>query len=578
MNPNNPLIVQSDRTILLEVDHPLHTEARDALAQFAELEKSPEHIHTYRLSPLSLWNAAAGGLNAQAVLDQLQLYSKYAIPSNVAVDIREYISRYGRLKLIREGEALLLVSDDAALLTEVMRNRRTQPFLLRQLNSRTLQVDASRRGHIKQALIHLGFPAEDLAGYTDGSPLPLQLRTETLLGKAFEPRAYQSAAAAAFYAGGAPSGGSGVVVLPCGAGKTIVGLATMADVQRATLILTPNTIAVRQWISELLDKTDLPSEMVGEYSGDRKEICPITVSTYQILTYRKHGKAQDSERLEDVELNEENFPHFALFTGYDWGLIIYDEVHLLPAPVFRITAEIQARRRLGLTATLVREDGRETDVFSLIGPKKYDVPWRELERQGWIATAECHEVRVGMTEDEQLNYAMTEEREKYRLAAESPAKLPVVRFLAQKHLNDQVLIIGQYLEQLTLLANELDAPLITGRTSNKQREKLYEQFRSGTIKRLVVSKVANFAIDLPDANVAIQVSGTFGSRQEEAQRLGRILRPKEDGSLAYFYSVVTRDSRDQEFSANRQLFLTEQGYRYIIEDGEALLAGVPQSI
>jgi DNA excision repair protein ERCC-3 len=576
MNPNNPLIVQSDRTILLEVEHPLHAEARDALAQFAELEKSPEHIHTYRLSPLSLWNAAAGGMDAATVLDLLNSYSKYPIPSNVAVDIREYISRYGRLKLIREGEALLLVSDDAALLAEVMRNRRTQPFLLRQLNSRTIQVDASRRGHIKQALIHLGFPAEDLAGYTEGSPLPVKLRTETPSGKEFAPRAYQSAAAAAFYAGGAPSGGSGVVVLPCGAGKTIVGLATIADIQRATLILTPNTIAVRQWIAELLDKTDLPPEMIGEYTGDRKEICPITVSTYQILTYRKHTNknGHEDDELDEAALTEENFPHFALFTSYDWGLIIYDEVHLLPAPVFRITAEIQARRRLGLTATLVREDGRETDVFSLIGPKKYDVPWRELERQGWIATAECHEIRVGMSEDEQLNYAMAEEREKYRMAAESPTKLPVARFLAEKHRDDQVLIIGQYLDQLKLLASELEAPLITGRTSNAQREKLYEQFREGKIKRLVVSKVANFAIDLPDANVAIQVSGTFGSRQEEAQRLGRILRPKQDGSLAYFYSVVTRDSRDQDFSANRQLFLTEQGYRYVIEDAEDLLARV----
>jgi DNA excision repair protein ERCC-3 len=574
MNPNNPLIVQSDRTLLLEVDHPLHAEARDALAQFAELEKSPEHIHTYRLSPLSLWNAAAGGMDAQRVLDLLTLYSKYPIPSNVAVDIREYISRYGRLKLIREGEALLLVSDDSALLTEVMRNRRTLPFLLRQINSRTLQVDASRRGHIKQALIHLGFPAEDLAGYTEGSPLPLQLRSETLSGKVFAPRAYQSAAAAAFYAGGAPSGGSGVVVLPCGAGKTIVGLVTMADIGRATLILTPNTIAVRQWISELRDKTDLPPEMIGEYTGDRKEICPITVSTYQILTYRKHTKDQENGELDEEALTEENFPHFALFTSYDWGLIIYDEVHLLPAPVFRITAEIQARRRLGLTATLVREDGRETDVFSLIGPKKYDVPWRELERQGWIATAECHEIRVGMNENEQLNYAMADEREKYRLAAETPAKLEVARFLAEKHQDDQVLIIGQYLDQVKLLAEELNAPLITGRTSNAQRERLYELFRAGKIKRLVVSKVANFAIDLPDANVAIQVSGTFGSRQEEAQRLGRILRPKQDGSLAYFYSIVTRDSRDQDFSANRQLFLTEQGYRYVIEDAEKLLAGV----
>ena len=558
MNPNNPLIVQSDKTILLEVDHPQHAEARDALAQFAELEKSPEHIHTFRLSPLSLWNAAAGGMNAEMVLELLALYSKYAIPTSIATDIRDYMSRYGRIKLIREGDALLLTSSDAALIAEILHHKRTQPYVLRQLNSHTIQVDASRRGHIKQALIHIGFPAEDLAGYTDGSPLPMQLRSTTLQGKEFAPRMYQNAAAAAFYAGGAPSGGSGVVVLPCGAGKTIVGLAAIADIQRATLILSPNTVAVRQWISEILDKTNIPPEMVGEYSGERKEICPITVSTYQILTYRRS--------------EEEDFPHFSLFTSFDWGLIIYDEVHLLPAPVFRITAEIQARRRLGLTATLVREDGREADVFSLIGPKKYDVPWRELERQGWIATAECHEIRVSMTEDEQLNYAIAEEREKYRLAAESPAKLTVTRYLVRRHSDDQVLIIGQYIDQLKTLAEELDAPLLTGRTPVKQREKLYEQFRSGKLKRLVVSKVANFAIDLPDANVAIQVSGTFGSRQEEAQRLGRILRPKSDGGLAYFYSIVTRDTRDQDFSANRQLFLTEQGYRYVIEDAEGLLA------
>ena len=558
MNPNNPLIVQSDKTILLEVDHPQHAEARDALAQFAELEKSPEHIHTFRLSPLSLWNAAAGGMNAEMVLELLALYSKYAIPTSIATDIRDYMSRYGRIKLIREGDALLLTSSDVALIAEILHHKRTQPYVLRQLNNHTIQVDASRRGHIKQALIHIGFPAEDLAGYTDGSPLPMQLRSTSLQGKEFEPRMYQKAAAAAFYAGGAPSGGSGVVVLPCGAGKTIVGLAAIADIQRATLILSPNTIAVRQWISEILDKTNLPPEMVGEYSGERKDICPITVSTYQILTYRRS--------------EEEDFPHFSLFTSFDWGLIIYDEVHLLPAPVFRITAEIQARRRLGLTATLVREDGREADVFSLIGPKKYDVPWRELERQGWIATAECHEIRVSMTEDEQLNYAIAEEREKYRLAAESPAKLTVTRYLARRHSDDQVLIIGQYIDQLKALAEELDAPLLTGRTAVKQREKLYEQFRNGELKRLVVSKVANFAIDLPDANVAIQVSGTFGSRQEEAQRLGRILRPKSDGGLAYFYSIVTRDTRDQDFSANRQLFLTEQGYRYVIEDAERLLA------
>ncbi len=529
MNPSNPLIVQSDRTILLEVDHPLHAEARDAVAQFAELEKSPEHIHTYRLSPLSLWNAAAGGMTAQTIIELLTSYSKYDIPANIIFEIREYIGRYGRI------------------------------------------INAARRGHIKQALIHIGFPAEDLAGYTDGSPLPMKLRPFTAEGKPFEPRAYQYGASAAFYAGGAPSGGSGVIVLPCGAGKTIVGLVTMADIQRATLILSPNTIAVRQWIQEIIDKTDVPPEMIGEYTGDRKEICPITVSTYQILTYRRPNTKEQATKAIDEPV-EDDFPHFSLFTGYDWGLIIYDEVHLLPAPVFRITAEIQARRRLGLTATLVREDGREADVFSLIGPKKYDVPWRELERQGWIATAECHEIRTGMTEDEQLNYAVSDEREKYRIAAESPEKFNVVRFLAQRHRDDQVLIIGQYIDQLKIIAEELDAPLLMGKTSNKQREKLYEQFRRGEIKRMVVSKVANFAIDLPDANVAIQVSGTFGSRQEEAQRLGRILRPKADGGLAYFYSIVTRDTRDQEFSANRQLFLTEQGYRYVIEDAEELLA------
>lgn len=573
MKPDNPIIVQSDRTILLEVDHPQHAEARDALAQFAELEKSPEHIHTYRLSPLSLWNAAAGGMNAQQIVDMLTQYSKYAIPSNISSDIREYINRYGRIKLIRSGDDLLLTSEDVALIAEVLHHKRTQPFLLGQIDSHTLRVDSSRRGHIKQALIHIGFPAEDLAGYTDGSALPLHLRPETLLGKSFEPRGYQYAAAGAFYAGGAPSGGSGVVVLPCGAGKTIVGLATMADVQRATLILTPNTVAVRQWIQEIIDKTDIPPEMVGEYTGERKDIAPITVSTYQILTYRRNkNKDKDKDKEDGDEDDQDNFPHFSLFTSYDWGLIIYDEVHLLPAPVFRVTAEIQARRRLGLTATLVREDGREADVFSLIGPKKYDVPWRELEQQGWIATAECHEIRVGLSEDEQMTYAMAEVRDKYRIAAETPAKLRVTRHLVEQHCNDQILIIGQYIEQLKVLAEELQAPLLTGKTPNGQREKLYDQFRRGEIKRLVVSKVANFAIDLPDANVAIQVSGTFGSRQEEAQRLGRILRPKSDGSLAYFYSIVTRDTRDQEFSANRQLFLTEQGYRYIIEDAEELLA------
>ncbi len=552
---SNPTVVQGDRTILLEVDSPLYAEARDALLQFAELEKSPEHIHTYRLTPLSLWNAAAAGLDASRVLELLARYSKYDLPPNVVSDVREYIGRYGRLKLVRDGSDLLLRSADVALIAQVERQKRVHAFILGRRDTHTLVVDPARRGHVKQALIAIGFPAEDLAGYTHGEPLHFALRAATRADEPFALRPYQNAAVDAFYAGGASSGGAGVVVLPCGAGKTMVGIGAMAAVQRATLILTPNTIAVRQWIAELLDKTTLTADQVGEYTGERKDIRPITVTTYQILTYRPS--------------EESDFPHFGLVTGHNWGLIVYDEVHLLPAPVFRITAEIQARRRLGLTATLVREDGREADVFGLIGPKRFDVPWRELEQQGWIATAECHELRVALPEEQRLNYAVAEEREKYRMAAENPVKTQLVRALVARHSDDQVLIIGQYLDQLKQLADDLDAPLLTGRTNTAQREKLYDAFRRGELRLLVVSKVANFAIDLPDANVAIQVSGTFGSRQEEAQRLGRLLRPKSDGRPAHFYTIVTRDTRDQDFSANRQLFLTEQGYRYSIEDAEA---------
>jgi DNA excision repair protein ERCC-3 len=551
---SNPLVVQSDRTLLLEVDHPLYAETRDALAQFAELEKSPEHIHTYRLTALSLWNAAAAGLEAGTVISLLTQYSKYELPPVIISDVRDYMGRYGKLRLIRQDNELVLSSNDPILIAEVARQKRMQPYIIGQKDGNNLVVDPARRGHVKQALVAIGYPAKDLAGYTDGSPLLFSRRELTQTDQPFVMRPYQEAAVDAFYVNGTVSGGSGVVVLPCGAGKTIVGIGAMADIQRATLILTPNTVAVRQWIAELLDKTTLTPAEVGEYTGDRKDIRPVTVTTYQILTYRP---SEDGD-----------FPHFGLVTGHDWGLIIYDEVHLLPAPVFRLTAEIQARRRLGLTATLVREDGREADVFGLIGPKRFDVPWRELERQGWIATAECHEIRVALPEDQRMTYALSEEREKYRMAAENPVKTEVVQELLARHSHDQVLIIGQYLDQLKLLASLLKAPLLSGRTNNSQREKLYDQFRRGEIKRLVVSKVANFAIDLPDANVAIQVSGTFGSRQEEAQRLGRLLRPKADGRPAHFYTIVTRDTRDQDFSANRQLFLTEQGYRYTIEDAE----------
>jgi len=549
-NPDNPIIVQSDKTVLLEVDNDCYEEARDALARFAELVKSPEHIHTYRITPLSLWNAAAAGMKAQAIVDTLVHYGKYDLPDNVRVDILEYVSRYGRVKLVKEDGNLLLTSTDEALIAEILHHKKIQPFIKSQRDPGALFIDPAHRGRIKQVLVEFGFPAEDLAGYVEGAPLPIQLRAVTFSGQLFALRRYQQEAVDVFHAGGSARGGSGVIVLPCGAGKTVVGLGAMAELQCATLILTTSTVAVRQWIDEILDKTTISPDEVGEYTGLQKDIKPITISTYQIMTYRKR--------------KTDEFPHFALFDQRDWGLIIYDEVHLLPAPVFRITAEIQARRRLGLTATLVREDGREEDVFSLIGPKKYDVPWKDLEKQGWIATAECHEIRLPLPESERMAYAVAEDRDKYRIAAENENKLPIIAQLLEKHREDNVLIIGQYLDQLKTIARQTQAPLITGKTPARDRQKLFDAFRAGEVRLLVVSKVANFSIDLPDANVAIQVSGTFGSRQEEAQRLGRILRPKKNGLLAHFYSVVTRDTRDQDYAAKRQLFLTEQGYHYDI--------------
>ena len=557
-NPQNPLIIQSDRTVLLEVDNPLYESARDELARFAELEKSPEHIHTYRITSLSLWNAAASGLRTAEILETLERYTKYDVPQNIIVEIGDYVSRYGRVKLIKApDEGLLLHADDAALITEIIHSKSVKSMLGQQIDSQTIRVLSHLRGHLKQALIKIGFPVEDLAGYVSGTALDIMPRSITQSGVPFDLRDYQREAVTVFYAGGGAQGGSGVIALPCGAGKTIVGLGAMFETKCHALILSTTTIAVRQWIDELLDKTTISREEVGEYTGDRKEIRPITVTTYQILTYRR-SKSED-------------FIHLGLFSEMDWGLIIYDEVHLLPAPVFRMTAEIQARRRLGLTATLVREDGREDDVFSLIGPKRYDVPWKQLEAQGWIATAECTEIRVELPEFLKMPYAVASARKKFRIASENPRKFQIVHQLIERHRSDQVLVIGQYIDQLKEIAAHLNAPLIMGQTTNIERGKLYDKFRRGEVKLLVVSKVANFAIDLPDANVAIQISGTFGSRQEEAQRLGRILRPKDNGSIAYFYSIVTRDSRDQEFAMNRQLFLTEQGYSYTIQHEDAYL-------
>jgi DNA excision repair protein ERCC-3 len=560
-DPTNPLIVQGDRSILVEVDNPKYAEARDALAPFAELEKSPEHIHTYRLTPLSLWNAAAAGHSAAEMVEVLTRLSKFPVPANLPPDITEIVSRYGRVQLHKhestDGPALKMVCQDSSLLEELIRQPKVRGYLGPRLDKHSFQVDTAHRGVIKQALIVVGYPAEDLAGYTEGEPLEIGIRTVATTGQPFLVRDYQTQAVETFYAGGDVRGGSGVIVLPCGAGKTIVGIAAMGRIQRKTLVLTTGITSVKQWRREILDKTFLEEHQVKEYTGETKDIGPVTLATYQILTHRNS--------------KNDNYVHFGLFDEQDWGLIIYDEVHLLPAPVFRVTANIQARRRLGLTATLVREDSLEADVFTLIGPKKFDVPWRELEQRGWIAEATCSEVRVALPESVRMEYAVAEAREKFRIASENPAKEDVVAALLERYKDSRVLIIGQYLSQLRQLARRFELPLITGSTSQETREQLYREFRAGSLRHIILSKVGNFALDLPDANVLIQVSGTFGSRQEEAQRLGRILRPKSGGEVAHFYTLVSRDTREQDFAHHRQLFLTEQGYAYEIADGWELI-------
>lgn len=542
---DGPLIVQSDKTVLLEVAHPDAPKARAALAPFAELERAPEHIHTYRITPLALWNARAAGFDAEQAVDVLERFSRFPVPQPLLVDVAETMARYGRLKLVKHpAHGLILEADDPAILTEVTRSKKIIPLVASRIDDTTIPVHPSARGQIKQELTKLGWPVEDLAGYVDGESHPIALNHD---GWAL--RDYQQYAAESFW-----EGGSGVVVLPCGAGKTIVGAASMAQAQTTTLILVTNTVAGRQWRDELLRRTTLTPEEIGEYSGEKKEIRPVTIATYQVVTRKTKGEYRALE----------------LFDSRDWGLIIYDEVHLLPAPVFRMAADLQSRRRLGLTATLVREDGREDDVFSLIGPKRYDAPWKELEMAGYIATAECVEVRTTLGDDERLTYATAETRERYRLAACSKAKLGVVDKLLAKHEGQQTLIIGAYVDQLEEIAARIDAPLVDGKTTTKKREEAFQAFRDGAISTLVVSKVANFSIDLPEAAVAIQVSGTFGSRQEEAQRLGRLLRPKADGAEAVFYTVVARDTLDAEYAIHRQRFLAEQGYAYRLVDASDL--------
>jgi len=559
MPPGKPLIVQSDRTVFLEVEHPAFKEARNHLMAFAELEKSPEYVHIYRITPLSLWNAAAAGLCVEQILDILATYGKYPIPSSLRKEIEEFMGRYGQLKLEQNDGRLELCAVRPDLLEEVLHMKHVREYLTDgkvavRNGSSVTAVKAEFRGQLKLALIKIGYPVEDMAGYRKGDPLEVALCPQLSTGEPFSLRRYQIDAVDAFYAGGQAAGGSGVIVLPCGAGKTVVGIGVLERVKSQALIVSTNITALRQWKRELLEKTKLDETQIAEYSGDQKQIGPITLTTYQMLTYRK--------------TRFEEFLHFKLFTARNWGLVIYDEVHLLPAPVFRLTAEIQATRRLGLTATLIREDAREDEVFSLIGPRKYDLPWRTLETQGWIANAKCVELRVDMPPEVNSRYAIADRRGKFRIASENSAKLDVVKDLVKHHGRDRILIIGQYLDQLRAIRREVGAPLITGKTPNGEREALYSRFRSGRLPVLVVSKVGNFAVDLPDANIAIQVSGTFGSRQEEAQRLGRILRPKRNGGPALFYSIVTRASRDQEFAEKRQLFLTEQGYHYSIRDSQ----------
>jgi DNA excision repair protein ERCC-3 len=550
--PENPLIVQGDQTILVEVASPRYAEARDALIRFAELMKAPEHVHTYRISPLSIWNACAAGVPVEQMAETLTEYSKYAVPAHVLHEIHDYAARYGRVKLFRDDRGLVLSTSDLPIAEEIARNKHSAHLLRARLSETEFEIGPHVRGDLKQALIKIGYPAEDLAGYVEGEALHFTVRETTRGELPFALREYQTEAAGAFHSEGTARGGSGVIVLPCGAGKTIVGIVCMAQLQCSTLILTTSTTAVRQWIEELLDKTTLRADDIAEYSGATKQIRPVTIATYQIMTTRERKDAE--------------FRHMGLFDERNWGLIIYDEVHLLPAPVFRATASLQARRRLGLTATLVREDGREDDVFALIGPKKADVPWKVLENQGWIATATCTEVRVPLPEDLRLPYAIAEQRDKHRIAAENPLKNTVVTDILKRHPEEQVLIIGMYLDQLKKVAGGQGLHLLTGATPQWERDEVYADFRAGRIRVLACSKIANFAVDLPDASVAIQISGTFGSRQEEAQRLGRILRPKSGNNQAHFYSVVTRDTVEQDFALRRQLFLCEQGYGYSIVD------------
>lgn len=545
---DKPLIVQSDLSLLLDVHSPSSEEARNDLLSFAELIKSPEHVHTYAVTNISLWNASSLGVDSEEVLRRLTKWSRYPLPDSVVFHIQEIGGRFGSIKLLPyDADNYLLKVEKERFTQEILANKTLAKLI--SVCEEGFTIPKYERGTVKVELIKLNLPVDDQVPLNKGERLALNFREVSLAGKPFILRDYQRLAANSVLGDGRPGTGFGTIVLPCGSGKTIVGMEIMTRLATRTLILTTNVAAVHQWMAEINDKLDIDKALIGEYTGKLKEIKAITVATYQVLTWRAD--------------KEGDFPHMRLLREGNWGLIIYDEVHMLPAPVFKITAELQAIYRIGLTATLIREDHREGEVFSLVGPKRYDVPWSELENQGWIAEALCTEIRVPLPEDLEIPYAVGTKREKYRIASENRAKIEIVKELIANHSDDFILVIGQYLDQLKIIAQELNAPLITGSLPNERREELYNLFREGKLRLLVVSKVANFAIDLPDASVAIQVSGTFGSRQEEAQRLGRILRPKQKSS--HFYTLVTRYSSEEDFSANRQKFLTEQGYSYRVE-------------
>ncbi|QTQ10863.1 DEAD/DEAH box helicase [Treponema parvum] len=570
-SPANPLIIQSDRTLLLDVHAPRAQECRNALIPFAELERSPEHLHTYRLTPLSLWNASSAGFTPDDAVKVLRDFARYDVPQVVEAWIKETAGRFGKLHLISapedvysedesssggkllKKEYLYLVTDSAPVYKEILNNASLKKYLAPHTSSSFphsygFLLELTDRGTVKQNLLQAGWPVKDDVPLKDGEALDISLRKTTLSGKELVIRDYQKESAEALVGDKGPGTGFGTIVLPCGSGKTVIGMYIMEMLKTCTLIVTTNISAVHQWMDELIDKTNLTERQIAEYTGSKKDIKPVTIATYQILTWRPEKDGP--------------YPHFSIFRERPWGLIIYDEVHMLPAPVFRVVAELQAVRRVGLTATLVREDGCEGHVFSLVGPKRYDVPWKELEYSGWIAAAECVEVRINLDESKEIEYAVSDVRKKHRIAGENPQKVNIVQQIISGHPEDKILVIGQYIDQLERLSEVLGAPIITGKTPVEERDRLYADFRKNKIRVMVVSKVANFAIDLPDASLAIQVSGTFGSRQEEAQRLGRILRPKN--KTARFFTLITRNTVEEDFGANRQKFLAEQGYSYRI--------------